>query len=169
MIRMQRKKLPFLTVSLIVIALDQLSKLWIVRRIALYGSIDIIPGFFRLFHIRNTGAVWGILDRNSPAITLVLTLFSVAAFLVMLWLFHKTDLSCRLDLVALSLIMGGALGNIIDRIRYGYVVDFIELYHGSYHFPTFNIADSALTVGVTLLIISILFKGCTAGKSPFRG
>lgn len=169
MIIMQRDKLPFLTISLIIIALDQLSKIWVIKNIALFGSIDIIQGFFRLFHIRNTGAVWGLLDRNSSTITLILAFFSIAAFLVMLWLFHKTDRSCRLDLIALSLIMGGALGNIIDRLRYGYVVDFIELYHKNYHFPTFNIADSALTVGVTLLIVSILFKRCPPGKSPFRG
>lgn len=166
---MNRDKLPFLTISLIVIALDQLSKFWVIRKMALYNTIDIIPGFFRLFHIRNTGAVWGLLDRGNSTITLVLTILSLAAFAVMLWLFHKTDRACVLDLAALSMIMGGALGNIIDRIRFGYVVDFIELYHKTYHFPTFNIADSSLTVGVTLLIISILFKRCPEGKSPFRG
>jgi signal peptidase II len=166
---MNRDKLPFLTISLIVLALDQLSKFWVVRKIALYESVDIIPGFFRLFHIRNTGAVWGLLDRGSSTITLVLTILSLLAFAVMLWLFHKTDRACALDLAGLSLIMGGAVGNIIDRIRFGNVVDFIELYYRSYHFPTFNIADSSLTVGVSLLIFSILFKRCPDGKGPFRG
>ncbi len=166
---MQRSKLPFLTISLIVVVLDQLSKRWILSNIELYSSIDVVKGFFRLFHIRNTGAVWGLLDQNNPKITLVLTLFSILAFFVMLWLFHKTDRVCRLDLIALALIMGGAVGNIIDRIRFGFVVDFIELYHRSYHFPTFNIADSSLTIGVSLLIFSILFRRCPEGKSPFRG
>ncbi len=166
---LRRDKLPFLTISLIVIVLDQLSKIWVIRNIALYDSIDIIAGFFRLFHIRNTGAVWGILDRGSPLITLILTILSILAFFIMLWMFHKTDQTCRLDLIALTLIMGGAVGNIIDRIRFGYVVDFIELYHRSYHFPTFNIADSSLTIGVSLLIISILCKRCPDDKSPFRG
>lgn len=166
---MQRDKLPFLTISLLVIFLDQLSKLWVVKTLSLFDSVDIIKGFFRFFHIRNTGAVWGLLDRNNPTITLILTLFSILAFLIMLWLFHRTHRVCRLELIGLSLIIGGALGNIIDRIRFGYVIDFIEFYYRSARFPTFNIADSSLTIGVTLLIISILFKRCPDGKSPLRG
>jgi len=166
---MHRNKLPYLTISLIIITLDQLSKIWVLKNIALYNSIDIIQGFFRLFHIRNTGAVWGLLDRNNPTITLLLTIFSILALLLMYWIFHKTDRACRLDLIALSMIMGGAVGNILDRIRFGYVIDFIDLYYRSHHFPTFNVADSSLTVGVSILIFSILFKRCPEGKSPFRG
>jgi signal peptidase II len=140
-----------------VLVLDQLTKYLVEKHIRMYETITIIPGFFNLTHVRNRGAAFSLLS-GAPAgfrsvFFITITLIAVAVIAVLI---KKTQE--RLQVMSFSLIAGGAVGNVIDRIRYGEVVDFIQWYIRSYSWPSFNIADSAITVGVTLLAIDMLFK-----------
>jgi signal peptidase II len=134
-----------------IVAADQLSKFFIVSNMQLGDSIKIIDGFLYITHTRNTGAAWGIFGEHTE----YLAIFSVVATiaLIVLLLYIKRAFGA----FSLALIIGGAVGNAIDRIRLGWVVDFIDAYIFGYDFPAFNVADSAITVGVFLLIIYMLF------------
>jgi len=141
-----------------VMALDQLTKYLIIRKFFLHEAVTVIPGFFSLTYVRNPGAAFGILAGASGAWrTIFFIAVSLAALSVIITLVRKT--ADRLPLIALALIGGGAVGNLMDRVRFGEVVDFIDWYYRSHHWPTFNIADSAITVGVALLAIDMLFPG----------
>jgi signal peptidase II len=140
-----------------VLVLDQVTKYLVEKHIRMYETIAIIPGFFNLTHVRNRGAAFSLL-AGAPALFrsvffIAVTLIAVAVIAVLLRKTHE-----RLLVVAFSLIAAGAVGNVIDRIRYGEVVDFIQWYVRSYTWPSFNIADSAISVGVALLAIDMLFK-----------
>jgi signal peptidase II len=140
-----------------VVILDQLTKSLVIKHFSLHESVKVVPGFFSLTYVRNPGAAFGILAGASGSWrTIFFTTVSLAALAVIATLVRKT--SDRLPLIAFSLIAGGAVGNFIDRVRFGEVVDFIEWYYRSFHWPTFNIADSAITVGVALLAIDMLFE-----------
>jgi signal peptidase II len=139
-----------------VIVVDQLTKLLVVRLIPKYGVVKVIPGFFDLINVRNPGAAFGILNGAHGAWRVAFFIIvSIAALAMIAVLVRKT--TDRLTLIAFSLVGGGAVGNLIDRVRFGEVVDFIDWYYRSWHWPTFNIADSAITVGVGLLVIEMLF------------
>ncbi|HRR36098.1 MAG TPA: signal peptidase II, partial [Clostridia bacterium] len=141
----------WLFLSIMIVAADQLSKFFIVSNMQLGDSIKIIDGFLYITHTRNTGAAWGIFGEHTE----YLAIFSVVATiaLIVLLLYIKRAFGA----FSLALIIGGAVGNAIDRIRLGWVVDFIDAYIFGYDFPAFNVADSAITVGVFLLIIYMLF------------
>ena len=140
-----------------VLLLDQATKFLVMRHIRMFEVITVIPGFFNLTYVRNRGAAFGMLAGVAAAwrsaFFIVVTVIAVAAIVLLI---RKT--SERLLIAAFSLIAGGALGNLIDRVRWGEVVDFIDWYVRSYHWPTFNIADSAISVGVGLLVIDMLFS-----------
>ncbi len=138
------------------IALDQYTKHLVMQRFLLHESVTVIPGFFNLTYVRNKGAAFGILSGVQGAWrTVFFIVVSLVALSVLMVLVRKTGE--RLSLVAYALISGGAVGNLIDRVRFGEVVDFIEWYYRSFHWPAFNVADSAITVGVGLLMIEMLF------------
>jgi signal peptidase II len=145
-------------IALIVVLLDRWSKRLIAQRVALYTHIQVIPGFFRITHTENTGAAFSLFaDSNGPWKTELLVGFSVIALLVvsiMLWKNHPAHLATG---VGLSLIMGGAFGNLWDRLARGRVIDFLLVYVKHYEWPVFNLADSAIVVGAGLLIAEILF------------
>lgn len=149
--RINFKNILWLFLSILIIAADQLSKFFIVSNFQLGDSIKIIDGFLYITHTRNTGAAWGIFGEHTE----YLAIFSVVATiaLIVLLLYIKRAFGA----FSLALIIGGAVGNAIDRIRLGWVVDFIDAYIFGYDFPAFNVADSAITVGVFLLIIYMLF------------
>ena len=140
-----------------VLLLDQVTKFLVMRHIRMFEVITVIPGFFNLTYVRNRGAAFGMLAGVPgiwrSAFFIIVTVIAVAAIVLLI---RKT--SERLLVSAFSLIAGGALGNLIDRVRWGEVVDFIDWYARSYHWPTFNIADSAISVGVGLLVIDMLFS-----------
>lgn len=143
--------LKYLWVSVLSIILDQLSKLVIANTMQLYESIQIIP-FFRLTYVHNTGAAFSFLsDAGGWQRWLFIGLAIGISALIAVWLFrlqkHETLLA-----VALSLVLGGAIGNVIDRITYGYVIDFLDVYYQNHHWPAFNIADSSITIGVALML-----------------
>jgi signal peptidase II len=154
-----KNKYPWVAaIAGLIVVLDQLTKYLVVQQFRLHESVQVIPGFFNLTYVRNPGAAFGILAGASGAWrTAFFLTVSVAALAVIVILVRTAH--ARLPLVAFSLIGGGAVGNLIDRARFGEVVDFIDWYFRSHHWPTFNIADSAITVGVVLLAVDMLFAG----------
>jgi len=145
--------------ALIIICLDQISKLAVVNSLKLYESLPVINGFFNLVHIRNRGMAFGLLNRPGFDFTfyflVTATLTAVAIITIWLLRLKRND---RYLTLGLSLILGGALGNLIDRLRLREVVDFLDFYIGSYHWHTFNIADSAITVGTFLVAVILVFR-----------
>ena len=134
----------------IIIILDQVTKVVVERTMILYQSISVLGGFFQLTYIHNAGAAFG-LNIGSP---LVHTLFSLVALGVLGWLWRTAPVDALLLRYALVVVLGGAVGNIIDRVRLGKVIDFFDFGFGDLRWPIFNVADSAVTVGVFLLIIA---------------
>jgi len=150
-------RLPYLLMVVAILALDRWTKLLIQNRFALNESISIIDGFFDITYVTNTGVAFGIFSSiSSPAKSLLLSLFTACAAVLVVTYSVRSSVQNRLLQIALALILGGALGNLYDRLAYGYVVDFLELYIGRYHWPSFNVADAAITVGVILLGLEII-------------
>ncbi len=150
------KKFYLFLMPLIIIA-DQASKWLVTKSLPLEGTRDVINGFFRLWHVRNSGAVWGFFQGHDGGwVPKLITALAVAALLVVMFFFLRAGRQERLELFAYAFILGGALGNIIDRLRLGYVVDFLDVYVRTWHWPTFNVADSCITIGVLLLAFSLL-------------
>ena len=148
----------YLLIVLIVVVLDRWTKHLVAQRIRLYAHIQVIPGFFRLTHTENTGAAFSLFaDSTAPWKTGLLVGFSVVALIVVSVLLWKNNPAQIGAGVGLSLIMGGALGNLWDRVARGRVVDFLLVYVKQYQWPVFNLADSAIVVGAGLLIVEILF------------
>ena len=148
----------YLLIVLIVVLLDRWTKHLVAQRIRLYSHIQVIPGFFRLTHTENTGAAFSLFaDSTAPWKTGLLIAFSVIALMVVSILLWKNQQAHVATGVGLSLIMGGALGNLWDRLARGRVVDFLLVYVKQYQWPVFNLADSAIVVGAGLLVIEILF------------
>jgi len=148
-----------LLIALAVLLLDRITKWAIAQTIPLEDTINIIPGFFRLTHLENTGAAFSLFaDSSSPFRTTLLIAFSVAALSVVSVLLWKDRRVFHSGTLALSLILGGAVGNLWDRIANGKVTDFLDFYIGIHHWPPFNIADSAIVVGALLLFMRMLRK-----------
>jgi signal peptidase II len=147
-----------LIIALLVVLLDRWTKWLVAQHIALHDSIVVIPGLFRLTHVQNRGAAFGLFD-DSPSewkVT-VLVLFSLIALVVVMALLWKNGHSLNATGIGLSLVMGGAIGNLWDRLVAKHVVDFLDFFIGSYHWPAFNVADSAIVVGALLLVADIVF------------
>jgi len=153
---MKNKYLWVAAIAGIVLVLDQLTKQLVMAHIPRHGTVPVVPGFFDLINVRNPGAAFGFLAGVQSAWrTAFFLAVSTAALVVIAVLVRKS--ADRLSIVAFSLIGGGAVGNLVDRVRFGEVVDFIDWYYRTWHWPAFNIADSAITVGVGLLAIEMLF------------
>ena len=145
-----------LMIVLAVIALDRLTKWLVVRRLPLGHDLSIIPGFFQLTHWENTGAAFSMFaESTSPWRSAGLIAFSVASVVVVSLFLWKSGGKLNPTTIALSLILGGALGNLWDRVTKGTITDFLDFYIGSHHFPAFNIADSAVVIGGLLLLSPI--------------
>lgn len=141
-------------VSLTIVALDQGTKAYIMHTMRLHESIPIIPGYFNFTYIRNPGAAFGILASSSSAFRLVFfVLTSVFALGLLGTIFYRLHPQDWWGQLTVSSILGGAIGNLLDRLRYGEVIDFLDFYVEGYHWPAFNIADSAISVGVVSLLI----------------
>jgi signal peptidase II len=145
-----------LIVSTIILVLDQATKLYIDHRFALYESVTVIENFFNITYVRNPGAAFGILADSAFRIPFFITVATLAA-LGILWYMRQLRADQRLLHFALSLIFAGAVGNLIDRIRLGEVIDFLDVHWYQHHWPAFNVADSAITVGVSLLLLDLWF------------
>jgi signal peptidase II len=151
-----------LVVAVAVVVLDQIVKAMVRSRLMLHESVTVIPGFFDLTRVHNTGAAYGFLNGvDFPFKTALLACVATAALIGLTVYALKIDRSQLLTRAGLTLVIGGAAGNLIDRVAAGYVLDFVDLYRGDWHFWAFNVADSAITIGVTLMILELLGLGRT--------
>ena len=154
--RVRRYQLLWL-LALVVFVLDQITKIWINARMPLGtygppGSIVVIEGFFNLVHVGNTGAAWSLLSGKSTFLAL---LAFVTLGAIYLWR-HELGLRLRVVQLSFGLLCGGIVGNLVDRMVHGHVIDFLDFHFGSYIYPTFNIADSGICVGVAIYLIHSL-------------
>lgn len=160
--RLGRYRLLFL-LAVVIFAADQASKAWIYATVPFEtyfpaGRITVIPGFFHLVHWGNTGAAWGMLAGKS----LALAFLAVATLLAIFFFRHQLELSRPVIQLSFGLLCGGIVGNLVDRLLHGHVIDFLLFTFGEYHFPAFNLADSAICVGVALYLLQSL-------REPRRG
>jgi signal peptidase II len=150
----------------ILIILDQVSKIWVARLITQYETIPLISGFLNLVQVRNRGMAFGMLNRADTAFqSYILIAATLAAIALIVFWFRRLEKDAHGVVIGLSLILGGAIGNLIDRIRLHEVIDFLDFHIGHYHWPAFNLADSAITVGTLWLAIYLLFLG----QAPTKG
>lgn len=151
-----------IVVALALVVLDQIVKAMVRSRLMLHESVTVIPGLFDLTRVHNTGAAYGFLDGvDFPFKTALLACVATAALVGLTLYAAKLDRNQVLTRAGLTLVIGGAAGNLIDRVTAGYVLDFIDLYRGDWHFWAFNVADSAITIGVVLMILELLGLGRT--------
>ncbi|MGB1563673.1 MAG: signal peptidase II [Sinimarinibacterium flocculans] len=148
----QYKNVYLLWLSLLVIAFDQITKQLVVRHLDWYDVVPVMP-YLNLVHMKNTGAAFSMLSDAPPAFFVLL---GTAVSVGILWWLRRNPRGQTLLAAALSLIMGGAMGNVVDRVTRGHVVDFIDFYVGNWHFAAFNVADMAISVGTGLLILDML-------------
>ena len=150
-----------------ILALDRLTKAVIDRTMPLHHSISVVDGLFSLTYVRNTGAAFGIFAGSHQAFRLpflvIVSIIAIGVIVVMLRRLHEKETGL---ITALAFILGGAIGNLIDRILYGEVVDFLDFYWSNYHWPAFNLADSFITIGVA---ITLFFLMRAKGEDPFAG
>ncbi len=154
-----------LGLALAVVAADQLTKAWVDSAFSLYEVRPVIEGFFNLTYVTNTGAAFGLFARvGGKARAIGLSLVAVAALVALVFAWRSLWMRHRLYPFSIGMIAGGAAGNLIDRLRLGAVVDFLDFYVSRYHWPAFNVADSAITVGVFLFIIAGFAEERPAGE-----
>jgi len=147
-------------IAAVIVVLDQAAKAVVRSRFGLHQSVEVIPGFFNLTRVHNYGAAFGLMNAaDFPLKTVLLSIIAAAALAALTWHGATLPAEQRLARAGLALIVGGAAGNLIDRLRSGYVVDFVDLYWQGWHFWAFNVADAAITVGVSLMILDLLQIG----------
>ncbi|BCA56205.1 Lipoprotein signal peptidase [Nitrospira sp. KM1] len=145
--------------GLVIVVIDQMTKFWVMQTMRLHETIPIIPNLFSLTYIRNPGAAFGLLAGSSNAFRMVFfgvtSLFALGLLGTILIRLPERDWIGQLSIAG---ILGGAIGNLIDRVRFGEVIDFLDVYVEPYHWPAFNVADSAISIGVVCLIIHFAFE-----------
>jgi signal peptidase II len=154
------KKLKLLAlVSGSVLLLDLITKALVLARLPLGKSVPVIPGFFDITHVHNPGGAFGFLAGMSAEVRgwLFIAVALLAAALIV-YFYWQTTPGQRLLAFGLALVFGGAVGNLVDRIRFGVVVDFLDVYVGELHWPAFNVADSAITIGMLIFAFHLLFQ-----------
>lgn len=152
--------------SLIVLVLDQITKIWVQNTIEVWSGYSVIPGFFNMVHVLNRGAAFGFLNRADIRWQTYFFIAVSALAIVLIWhLVHTVHRKDPFLFTGLGLILGGAVGNMIDRIRIGQVIDFLDFYVGSHHWPAFNIADIAITVGAFCLLLSFYQRKSNASDT----
>ncbi len=155
-----RGRLPELWISAMIVVADQLTKALIRSKLALHDSVNVVPGFLDITHVRNTGAAFGMLnDMHFQYKAVVMVLIAVVALVAVGAYAMTLPREQRIARFGLALILGGAVGNLIDRALAGYVVDFVDVYWRGIHFWAFNVADSAISAGVVLMLLDVLGVG----------
>jgi signal peptidase II len=156
---LKKKYWILLVVCLGVLLLDQWTKYMVQEKLPLYQSVEVIKGFFDLTHVRNTGGAFSVFGGEKGGIgSYLFVAVSLLAIGVILFLVFKSKEDGGLLTLSLSLILGGAVGNLIDRFRYGEVIDFLDFHLHTFYWPVFNIADSAISIGVILMAFELLFR-----------
>ena len=153
------KRIHYLMITVAVLILDIWTKQLVLERIDLHEAVPVIPNFFQLVHVRNTGAAFGLgANASSKLVPILLNAGAIAVFCVVVVYALRTAVTDRLLQTGLHLILGGAIGNLLDRFRFGYVIDFLDVYIGRHHWPAFNVADSAICIGIALLFFDMRKK-----------
>lgn len=157
MAQFRPQSLVWLLLTLVVFVLDQATKQWVLENMALFERVEVLF-FFNMTHVHNYGAAFSFLsDQSGWQRWFLLAVTSIISLVILIWL-SRLNSNQKLLAAALALVLGGALGNLFDRAVYGYVVDFIDWHYGGYHFPAFNLADSAISLGAVLLILDTLIN-----------
>lgn len=144
-----------LWITVAIVVFDQLTKFAATDYLTRHGEIQLTP-FLNLVLVHNTGAAFGFLSGAGGWQNVFFIIVALAASIFILWMYRRLSTGDKLLAIALMLVLGGALGNLIDRLIHGYVIDFIDIYYGTWHWPAFNVADSAITVGAVLLVVDAL-------------
>lgn len=169
--KLQRKYIILIAFSALIVALDQLIKMYIHLHYQVGESVPVIPGFFNLTYVRNPGAAFGFLAQSHPEFreNFFLVMPPVALVIIMIIMRNVPDHD-YLQIFSLSSVFGGAIGNYIDRIQFRYVIDYLDFHWKElYTWPAFNVADSAIVAGVTILVVLMFFEGKThRGKDPAK-
>jgi len=153
----ERSALWFLLVSVVVIVLDQVTKITILNTFTLGEDLNVLP-IFDLTYVRNYGAAFSFLSDAGGWQRHFFTIIALVISTLLIYWISKTPKEQKLLLWSYSLILGGAIGNVADRIMYGYVVDFLHFYHNGWHFPAFNVADIAISIGAALLLLEAFLE-----------
>jgi signal peptidase II len=154
---MKRKYWVLLVFSISILLLDQWTKFMVVQKLHLYHRVKVIQGFFDLTHVRNTGGAFGIFGGEKGGLgSFLFVVVSLIAIGAIVFLFLKIKENEKTLALSFSLILSGAIGNLIDRLRYGEVVDFLDFHLFTYHWPAFNVADSAICIGIGLMALELL-------------
>lgn len=144
--------------ALLLTAWDQATKAWVVRNLDLYEIRTVVSGWIDLVYVRNPGVAFSLLANLDPGwvrpALIAVTIAEIGALLCFIWYLPAKGATPW----GLGMILGGAVGNLIDRARFGYVIDFVDLYRGDFHWPTFNLADAAISVGIVLLAADMIFS-----------
>ena len=157
--KIDARYLKLACVAGLVIIIDQITKAAILIFLPLYRSVSVIPGFFNLTHIHNPGGAFGFMSNQSSSVHNIIFLFIASLAICLIFYFYiNTPKKHTLIATGFALIFGGAIGNMIDRIRFGKVVDFLDFYIGDLHWPVFNVADSAISVGIVIFLFHLLFR-----------
>lgn len=162
-------KLGYLAITGGVFMIDQTTKAWAVKRLRLDGDITVIPGLLNFAYATNTGVAFSMLDDHGDAGRWGLSAVALFAGVLVLYFFWRTPRTDDRVLGALALLLAGIAGNVTDRMRLGYVIDFIDVQFGSWHYPTFNVADTAIVIGAGLLVIDMFLvkrEGKTKDEIP---
>lgn len=141
-----------LPISLLLVVIDQIFKILIISKMTLLESITIISNFFNITYVRNTGAAWSILSGN----TLLLIMVSVIALVFIYYYLIKDKKLTKIDIISYGMLMGGIIGNLIDRVVHGYVIDYLDFKIFNYNFPIFNIADTLIVISIIIIGISLI-------------
>ena len=156
---LKNKYIKLVVFAGIIVLLDQVTKALIIDHISFNQTIPVMRGFFNITHIHNPGGAFGLMANLSPALRSIIFLFiSSLAVGLIFYFYKKTPPNYPWLAAAFALIFGGALGNLIDRLRFGFVIDFLDFYVGNLHWPAFNVADSAISVGIGIFVFHLLFK-----------
>jgi signal peptidase II len=159
------RRLELILVVLIIIA-DQVTKALVRRAVELHDTIEVIPGFLSLTRVHNTGAAFGMFNAmDFPFKTAVLTVIATLALAGVTWYAVTVPPNDRLARIGVASILGGAIGNLIDRATVGYVLDYVDAYYQGWHFWAFNVADAAISIGVVLMVLDLLGLGRRASNS----
>jgi signal peptidase II len=154
---MKRKYWILLAFFIGILLLDQWTKSMVVQKLPLYQRVNVIQGFFDLTHVRNTGGAFGIFGGEKGGLgSILFVVVSLIAIGAIVFLFLRVKENEKTLALSFSLILSGAVGNLIDRLRYGEVVDFLDFHLSTYHWPAFNVADSAICIGIGLMALELL-------------
>jgi signal peptidase II len=151
-------KIAYLVVAFAAFMIDQTTKSWAARRLRFEGDWTVIPGFLNFSYAQNSGVAFSMFDQQGDPGRWGLSIVAIVAGALVLYFFWRTPRSDDRILGSLALLLAGIAGNVTDRLRLGFVIDFIDIQFGSWHYPTFNIADSAICLGAALLLIDVFLS-----------